>query len=94
MIEKDSKRAKDLESLHRLEEDQKTKEKVLSKPREESTDFKTQLDDLQAVNDDLANIIDSTIRRQLSKSSKPAQKAKISAVTALILTHLLSFQLL
>ncbi|MHA1586445.1 MAG: hypothetical protein ACTSUW_03810, partial [Candidatus Heimdallarchaeota archaeon] len=84
MIDKDSKRAKDLESLHRLEEDQKTKEKVLSKLREESTDFKTQLDDLQAVNDDLANIIDSTIRRQLSKSSKPAQKAKISAVTALI----------
>lgn len=84
MIEKDSKRAKDLESLHRLEEDQKTKEKVLSKLREESTDFKTQLDDLQAVNDDLANIIDSTIRRQLSKSSKPAQKAKVSAVTALI----------
>ena len=84
MIEKDSKRAKDLESLHRLEEDQKTKEKVLSKLREESTDFKTQLDDLQAVNDDLANIIDSTIRRQLSKSSKPKQKAKISAVTALI----------
>ncbi len=84
MIEKDSKRAKDLESLHRLEEDQKTKEKVLSKLREESTDFKTQLDDLQAVNDDLANIIDSTIRRQLSKSSKPAKKAKVSAVTALI----------
>ncbi len=84
MIEKDSKRAKDLESLHRLEEDQKTKEKVLSKLREESTDFKTQLDDLQAVNDDLANIIDSTIRRQLSKSSKPKQKAKITAVTALI----------
>ncbi len=84
MIEKDSKRAKDLESLHRLEEDQKTKEKVLSKLREESTDFKAQLDDLQAVNDDLANIIDSTIRRQLSKSSKPAQKAKVSAVTALL----------
>ena len=84
MIDKDSKRAKDLESLHRLEEDQKTKEKVLSKLREESTDFKTQLDDLQAVNDDLANIIDSTIRRQLSKSSKPKQKAKITAVTALI----------
>jgi len=84
MIDKDSKRAKDLESLHRLEEDQKTKEKVLSKLREESTDFKAQLDDLQAVNDDLANIIDSTIRRQLSKSSKPAQKAKVSAVTALL----------
>ncbi|NPE09178.1 MAG: hypothetical protein GNW80_12910 [Asgard group archaeon] len=84
MIDKDSKRAKDLESLHRLEEDQKTKDKVLSKLREEGTELKTQLDDLQAVNDDLANIIDSTIRRQLSKSSKPAQKAKISAITALI----------
>jgi hypothetical protein len=84
MIEKDSKRAKDLESLHRLEEDQKTKEKVLTKLREESTEIKTQLDDLQAINDDLANIIDSTIRRQLSKSGKPTQKAKISAVTALL----------
>ncbi|NHJ31375.1 MAG: hypothetical protein FK732_00790 [Asgard group archaeon] len=84
MIDKDSKRAKDLESLHRLEEDQKTKEKVLTKLREEGTDLKTKLDNLEAVNDDLANIIDSTIRRQLSKSSKPAQKAKVSAVTALL----------
>ncbi|MHA1213563.1 MAG: hypothetical protein ACTSSH_14030, partial [Candidatus Heimdallarchaeota archaeon] len=66
MIDKDSKRAKDLETLHRLEEDQKTKEKV------------------QAISDDLANIIDSTIRRQLAKSSKASNKAKLSAITALL----------
>ncbi|MGC9779022.1 MAG: hypothetical protein HZR80_07250 [Candidatus Heimdallarchaeota archaeon] len=84
MIDKDSKRAKDLESLHRLEEDQKSKEKVLTKLREESTGLKTQLDNLQAVNDDLANIIDSTIRRQLSKSSKPSQKANVSSITSLL----------
>jgi len=84
LVDKDSKRAKDLETLHRLEEDQKSKDLVITKIREENNDLKTRLDNLQAVNDDLANIIDSTIRRQLSKSSKPTQKAKISAITALI----------
>jgi hypothetical protein len=84
LIEKDSKRAKDLETIHRLEEDQKTTDTVLNKMREENTSMKTQLDNLQAVNDDLANIIDSTIRRQLAKSSKPAKKAKVSQITSLI----------
>ena len=84
LIEKDSKRAKDLETIHRLEEDQKSKDIVITKLREENITLKTRLDNLQAVNDDLANIIDSTIRRQLSKSSKPTQKAKVSSITALI----------
>lgn len=84
LIEKDGKRAKDLETIHRLEEDQKSKETVLGKIREENVNQKTQLNNLQAVNDDLANIIDSTIRRQLSKTSKPSQKAKVTSITSLL----------
>jgi len=84
LIEKDGKRAKDLETVHRLEEDQKSKEKVLSKIREENTQLKTKLDNIEAVSDDLANIIDSTIRRQLAKSSKQASKARISEITVLL----------
>ncbi|NHK30455.1 MAG: hypothetical protein FK730_03830 [Asgard group archaeon] len=84
LIDKDGKRAKDLEIIHRLEEDQKSKETVVGKLREENVELKTHLDNLQAVNDDLANIIDSTIRRQIAKSSKQSQKAKISSITSLI----------
>ncbi|NHJ38826.1 MAG: hypothetical protein FK731_02255 [Asgard group archaeon] len=84
LIDKDGKRAKDLETIHRLEEDQKSKDTVLGKLREENVGLKTQLNHLQAVNDDLANIIDSTIRRQLSKTSKPSQKAKVTSITSLL----------
>ncbi|NHJ48246.1 MAG: hypothetical protein FK733_10710 [Asgard group archaeon] len=84
LIEKDGKRAKDLETIHRLEEDQKSNDTVLGKMREENIGLKTQLGNLQGVNEDLANIIDSTIRRQLAKSSKPTQKAKVSQITSLI----------
>lgn len=84
LIEKDSKRAKDLETIHRLEEDQKSKVKVLTKIREEKSDLGNRLENLHAVNDDLANIIDSTIRRQLSKSSKTTQKAKVSDIISLL----------
>jgi hypothetical protein len=84
LIEKDSKRAKDLETIHRLEEDIKSKEKVLTTLREENTDLKTRLANLEEVNEDLANIIDSTIRRQLSKTSKSTQKAKTSEITSLL----------
>ncbi len=84
LIDKDSKRAKDLETIHRLEEDQKSKVKVLTKLREEKSDLGNRLEKLHAVNDDLANIIDSTIRRQLSKSSKTAQKAKVSDIISLL----------
>jgi len=84
LIDKDAKRAKDLESIHRLEEDHKANSTVIDKLRIEGSDLKTHLNNLQAVNDDLANIIDSTIRRQLSKSSKPTQKAKITSITSLL----------
>ncbi|MBN1327927.1 MAG: hypothetical protein JXA54_00515 [Candidatus Heimdallarchaeota archaeon] len=84
LIEKDGKRAKDLETVHRLEEDQKSKEKVLSKIREENTQLKMILDNIEAVSDDLANIIDSTIRRQLAKTGKQVSKAKISEITVLL----------
>ncbi len=84
LIQKDSKRAKDLETIHRLEEDQKSKTKVLTKLREEKSDFGNRLEKLHEVNDDLANIIDSTIRRQLSKSSKTTQKAKVSDIISLL----------
>lgn len=84
LIDKDSKRAKDLETIHRLEEDQKSKVKVLTKLREEKSDFGNRLEKLHAVNDDLANIIDSTIRRQLSKPSKTTQKAKVSDIISLL----------
>jgi hypothetical protein len=80
LIEKDSKRAKDLETIHRLEEDQKSKDLVLSKLREEKSELVNRLDNLQAVNNDLANIIDSSIRRQLSKSTKTPQKVKVADV--------------
>jgi len=84
LIEKDSKRAKDLETIHRLEEDQKSKVTVLNKLREEKSALGNRLEKLHSVNDDLANIIDSTIRRQLSKSSKTAQKAKVSDIISLL----------
>lgn len=84
LIDKDAKRAKDLETIHRLEEDQKANSTVIDKIRVENSELKTHLNNLEAVNDDLANIIDSTIRRQLSKSSKPTQKAKITSITSMI----------
>ncbi|MHA1739012.1 MAG: PPC domain-containing protein [Candidatus Heimdallarchaeota archaeon] len=84
LIEKDAKRAKDLETVHRLEEDQKANTTVIDKIRVENSELKTHLNNLEAVNNDLANIIDSTIRRQLSKSSKPALKAKITSITSLL----------
>jgi hypothetical protein len=84
MINKDAKRAKDLETIHRLEEDQKTKSKVIEKIRKENEKLKNQLEDLKEVNEDLANIIDSTIRRQLAKSTKQVQKAKVSSITSLL----------
>ncbi|MHA1125187.1 MAG: hypothetical protein ACTSO7_14510 [Candidatus Heimdallarchaeota archaeon] len=84
MIEKDAKRAKDLETIHRLEEDHKANTTVLDKIRTENSELKKHLNNLEAVNDDLANIIDSTIRRQLSKSSKPTQKAKVTSITSLL----------
>ncbi|MHA1504992.1 MAG: hypothetical protein ACTSPT_07385 [Candidatus Heimdallarchaeota archaeon] len=84
LIDKDAKRAKDLETVHRLEEDQKANTTVIDKIRVENSELKTHLNNLEAVNNDLANIIDSTIRRQLSKSSKPALKAKITSITSLL----------
>ncbi|NHJ86999.1 MAG: hypothetical protein FK734_16170 [Asgard group archaeon] len=84
LVDKDTKRAKDLETLHRLEEDQKSKEKVLFKLREENDGMKNRLENLHAVNDDLANIIDSTIRRQLAKSSKTTQKINVSSINSLL----------
>ncbi|MBD3192356.1 MAG: hypothetical protein GF308_17085 [Candidatus Heimdallarchaeota archaeon] len=73
MIEKDAKRAKDLETIHQLEEDVKSKEKVLGRLREENETGKQRLNDLESVNDDLANIIDSTIRKQVGKSTTPTK---------------------
>jgi len=83
-IQKDAKRAKDLETIHRLEEDQKSKEKVITKLREENARLKKDLDNLSVVSEDLANIIDSTIRRQLAKDSKTTNKVKVSAITSLL----------
>ncbi len=81
-IQKDAKRAKDLETIHRLEEDQKSKEKVIEKLREENNTMKRDLDNLAVVSEDLANIIDSTIRRQLAKQN--TNKVKISTITSLL----------
>lgn len=81
MIEKDAKRAKDLETIHQLEEDLKSKEKVLKKLREENEVGKQRLNDLESVNDDLANIIDSTIRKQVGKSNTPT-KIKVAQIAS------------